>query len=126
MSKLRTKAKVVSTLLFTLLSAIAVAVPLSHITLMLIALSAVLSAISYFLAVMKNKKWSMFAWIWSAFCLPYVLTQVLLFDYLTHHVTVESLITWGPAIYLAILPIAIAIMSKHLKLVVAELYQSRF
>ena len=121
MNELEVKAKAVSALLFAILSAIAVAVPLSHITIMLIALSAVLSAISHFLAVIKNRTWGMFAWIWSTFCLPYILSQVLVFDYLTQYVTVESLITWGPAVYLAILPIAIAIMFKHLKLVAREM-----
>lgn len=122
MSKLKTKAKAVSALLYAILYAIGVAVPLSHITIMLIALSIVLSAFSHFLAEMKNTKWSIFAWIWSAFCLPYILSQALLFDYLTQYVTVESLITWGPAVYLAILPFAIAIMFKHLKLVATEMY----
>ena len=63
MNELKAKAKAVSVLLFAILSTIALAVPLSHITVMLIALSAVLSAISHFLAVMKNRTWGMFAWI---------------------------------------------------------------
>jgi len=122
MNNLNAKAKAVSVLLFAIMSMIAVAIPLSHITQMLIALSAVLSAISHFLGVVKNTKWSMFAWIWSAFCLPYFLAQILLFDYLTQYITVESLITWGLPVYFIVLPFVLTIMFMHLKLVAAEMH----
>lgn len=113
MSNLTPKATKTSALSFAVTGAVGWFFPLTRITLGLIALAFVLSSLALFIAEMKNKQWSQFAWIWSDFFLPYMLAQFLFLDYLIQYVAVKYFLIIL-ALYIAVLPFLLSIMYKNL------------
>lgn len=113
MGSLVSKGKSASGLIFTITTAIGLLLQPTKTTVLLITLVGALSALAHFIADMKNKQWSQFAWIWSSFFLPYMVGQFLLLDYLVQYVTVKFLLIILSA-YITMLPLMLFVMYKHL------------
>jgi hypothetical protein len=120
MSNLVAKAVRASALAFAIAGAINWLFTQNRITLGLIALALILTTLALFIAEMKNKQWSQLAWIWSVFFLPYMLSQIILLDYLVQNFVIQWLIPFL-IIYLMALPLIIPLMYVHLYLVLRQL-----
>lgn len=114
MGNLNSKAKSASVLALAVACLIAKLISSTSITSELILLAGALTGLALFVAEMKDKKWSQFSWIWTAFFLPYILAQTLLLDYLVQYTEIRWMLAVF-TIYLSMLPVIVGLMIVHLQ-----------
>lgn len=123
MSDLNSKAKAISTIVFSVIALLFLLFPVNYILIkVVVGFLAVFTYILHFIALKKKGLWNLFSWIWSAFFLPLFSAEMLVMGYISQFVSVETIAVWGLPIFLSLIPSTLWVLMKWFRSTFSELY----